>query len=87
MTVDPCAGGFMTSLLGAFFTYFILVIQESSPASEMTESFGSRSNSRTGIVVPRMRLCMASSSNCRNKIEMWKLATVPQEFWLIRARV
>lgn len=62
MTVDPCAGGFMTSLLGAFFTYFILVIQESSPASEMTESFGSRSNSRTGVVVPRMRLCMASSS-------------------------
>jgi hypothetical protein len=29
-----------------------LPIQESSPASEMMESFGSSVNSRTGIVVP-----------------------------------
>lgn len=62
MTVDPGAGGFMSSLLYAFISYFILVIHESIPASEMTESFGSRSNSRTGIVVPGMRLCMASFS-------------------------
>src|SRR5271156_3053595 len=38
-----------------------LVIQESSPASEMTDSLGSSANSRTGMVVPRMRLCMADS--------------------------
>jgi hypothetical protein len=33
-----------------------LVIQESSPASEITDSFGSSANSRTGMVVPTMRL-------------------------------
>ena len=33
-------------------------IQESSPASEMTASLGPRANSRTGMVVPRMRFCM-----------------------------
>jgi hypothetical protein len=38
-----------------------LPIQESSPASEMMDSLGSRINSRTGIVVPVMRLCMAVS--------------------------
>jgi hypothetical protein len=36
-------------------------IQESSPASEMTVSLGSRTNSRTGMVVPVMRLCIAVS--------------------------
>src|SRR5580698_8707792 len=36
-------------------------IQESSPASEMTASLGPRANSRTGMVVPRMRFCMMSS--------------------------
>src|SRR5271170_5396960 len=36
-------------------------IQESSPASEMTASLGSRMNSRTGMVVPTMRLCMRNS--------------------------
>ena len=36
-------------------------IQESSPASEMIVSFGSRMNSRTGMVVPVMRLCIAVS--------------------------
>src|ERR1035437_1943828 len=35
-----------------------LLIHESSPASEMMVSFGSRANSRTGMVVPVMRLCM-----------------------------
>src|SRR5260370_37331425 len=34
-------------------------IQESSPASEMTASLGPRANSRTGMVVPRMRFCMS----------------------------
>src|SRR5579871_5881313 len=34
-----------------------LPIQESSPASEMIDSLGSRANSSTGIVVPVMRLC------------------------------
>ena len=33
-------------------------IQESSPASEMMASLGPRENSRTGMVVPRMRFCM-----------------------------
>jgi len=33
-----------------------LVIQESSPASEITDSLGSRANSSTGMVVPMMRL-------------------------------
>src|SRR5579871_5088278 len=33
-------------------------IQESSPASEMIDSLFSRTNSRTGIVVPVMRLCI-----------------------------
>src|SRR5579872_1443881 len=33
-------------------------IQESSPASEMIDSLFSRMNSRTGIVVPVMRLCI-----------------------------
>src|SRR5450432_72068 len=35
-----------------------LPIHESSPASEMTDSLGSRTNSKTGIVVPVMRDCM-----------------------------
>src|SRR6059058_1335356 len=35
-----------------------LPIHESSPASEMTDSLGSRTNSRTGIVVPVMRDCI-----------------------------
>src|SRR3979490_2335549 len=34
-------------------------IQESSPASEMTASLGPRANSRTGMVVPRIRFCMS----------------------------
>src|ERR1700738_2570092 len=34
------------------------VIQESSPASEMTASLWSRANSRTGMVVPVMRWFM-----------------------------
>src|SRR6266567_4054269 len=38
-----------------------LPIQESSPASEMMDSLGSRANSRTGMVVPVMRLCMCGS--------------------------
>src|SRR5215467_3646610 len=38
-----------------------LLIQESSPASEMMDSLGSRTNSRTGMVVPVMRLCMMQS--------------------------
>src|SRR5579863_6589448 len=38
-----------------------LVIQESSPASETTDSLGSRLTESTGIVVPRMRDCMKSS--------------------------
>src|SRR5580693_4858272 len=53
-----------------------LVIQESSPASEMTDSLGSSTNSSTGMVVPTMLVCIAVS---------WLLeidrknATVPQE--------
>ena len=35
-----------------------LPIHESSPASETTDSFGSRTNSSTGMVVPVMRDCM-----------------------------
>src|SRR5258706_8690419 len=38
--------------------WIALDIQESSPASEMMDSFGSRVNSRTGMVVPVTRLCM-----------------------------
>src|SRR5579864_5130936 len=38
-----------------------LVIQESSPASEIMDSFGSSATSRTGMVVPTMRLCMTNS--------------------------
>ena len=38
-----------------------LAIQESSPASEMIDSLGSSENSRTGMVVPVMRLCMKVS--------------------------
>src|SRR5439155_1785415 len=38
-----------------------LPIHESSPASEMTDSLGSRTNSKTGIVVPVMRDCMKNS--------------------------
>src|ERR1700722_12475498 len=38
-----------------------LVIQDSSPASEITDSLGSRVNSSTGMVVPRMRFCMVNS--------------------------
>src|SRR5450432_3525944 len=38
-----------------------LPIHESSPASEMTDSLGSRTNSNTGIVVPVIRLCMFGS--------------------------
>src|ERR1700678_3329736 len=38
-----------------------LPIQESSPASEMIESLGSSRNSRTGMVVPVMRLCISVS--------------------------
>src|SRR6266536_991260 len=37
-----------------------LPIHESSPASEMTDSLGSSTNSSTGIVVPVMRDCMMS---------------------------
>ena len=37
-----------------------LLIQESSPASEMMASLGSSANSRTGMVVPVMRLCMVN---------------------------
>src|SRR5438046_3089178 len=37
-----------------------LPIQESSPASEMTDSLGSRTNSNTGIVVPVMRDCIGA---------------------------
>ncbi len=36
-------------------------IQESSPASEMIASLWSRENSRTGMVVPVMRVCMRGS--------------------------
>src|SRR3984957_2177377 len=35
-----------------------LVIQESSPASEMTDSLGSRTNSSTGMVVPTILVCI-----------------------------
>src|SRR5437867_607860 len=41
-----------------------LPIHESSPASEMTDSLGSRTNSRTGIVVPVMRDCMGLLCKC-----------------------
>src|SRR4029077_7097871 len=40
-------------------------IQESSPASEMMASFGSRVNSSTGIVVPIILLCMRGSCEIR----------------------
>ena len=36
-------------------------IQLSSPASEITVSPGSKSNSKTGMVVPTIRLCMCDS--------------------------
>src|ERR1700690_3794982 len=47
-----------------------LPIHESSPASEMTDSLGSRTNPKTGIVVPVMRDCMTLSliNNCENSI-------------------
>src|SRR6516164_8037245 len=41
--------------------WIVLPIHESSPASEMMDSLWSRMNSRTGMVVPVMRLCMADS--------------------------
>src|ERR1700730_6151947 len=54
-----------------------LVIQESSPASEMTDSLGSSVNSTTGMVVPRMRLCMADSwSGLRAVDELWPTLSV-----------
>src|SRR5271166_1140406 len=37
-----------------------LDIHDNSPASEMIASFGCSRNSRTGIVVPTMRLCIRS---------------------------
>src|SRR6516162_1922589 len=40
-----------------------LVIQDSSPASEMMDSFVASANSITGMVVPRMRLCMEDSQS------------------------
>jgi len=54
-----------------------LVIQESSPASEITDSFGSSANSRTGMVVPTMRLCIWRLLS-DELLRIWKLATVPQ---------
>jgi len=42
-----------------------LLIHESSPASEMMVSFGSSANSRTGMVVPVMRLCIADLLSSR----------------------
>src|SRR5215831_1847777 len=49
-----------------------LLIQESSPASEMMASFGSRMNSSTGMVVPVMRLCIVCSP---------KLFDIPSREW------
>src|SRR5580658_1049968 len=42
-----------------------LDIHDSSPASEITVSFGCNRNSSTGIVVPTMRLCITRSSAFR----------------------
>src|SRR5436190_15768810 len=47
-----------------------LPIHESSPASEMTDSLGSSTNSRTGIVVPVMRDCMKGSYVYKDYREM-----------------
>src|SRR5437762_8700002 len=47
-----------------------LPIHESSPASEMTDSLGSRTNSNTGIVVPVMRDCMKGSYVYKDYREM-----------------
>src|SRR5579872_249648 len=42
-----------------------LPIHDSSPASEMTDSLGSRANSSTGMVVPVTRLCIGKSPRGR----------------------
>src|SRR5215472_16525665 len=51
-----------------------LPIHDSSPASEMMDSFGSRMNSRTGMVVPVMRLCIVPPSVSLETIK--KMTTV-----------
>src|ERR1017187_390790 len=52
-----------------------LLIHESSPASDMMESLGSRANSRTGMVVPVMRLCMADLLSYELKVGWVRCAT------------
>src|SRR5579872_2657007 len=54
-----------------------LLIQESSPASETTDSFGSSVTSSTGMVVPRMRDCMGASPQERRTPECITSAPLP----------
>ena len=62
-----------------------LLIHESSPASEMMASLGSRANSRTGMVVPVMRLCMKISS--LNRLTLTPLSEQQEAFEYSKRRM